>query len=214
MSRTTGLAVAMGFLVATSAAAQEKEAPKVDEKAGTVSFSAKAANNDKYEQLKGAIEFVIVMTGGKEYESCFVAPVDALKLHEGLKKIGAKPGKPAADEKTPATGGKLKISVKWKDGDKEIAHPIEKFVLDEETKKPMENVQWLYQGSKEGFVPETGDMGLIVQSTKNLMGLYQGESAPLITNPLPLMTGHRYKVNKALLPKEGTALTIVMEAVK
>ncbi len=215
MSRRMGLAVAMGFLLATSAVAQEKkEAPKVDEKAGTVSFSAKTIKTDKYEQLKGAVEFVIVMTGGKEYESCFVTPVDALKLHEGLKKVGAKPGKPAADEKTPATGGKLKISVTWKDGDKEITHPIEKFILDEETKKPMENVQWLYQGSKEGFVPETGDMGLIVQSTKNLMGLYQGESAPLITNPLPLMTGHRYKANKALLPKDGTVVTIVMEAAK
>jgi len=28
------------------------------------------------------------------------------------------------------------------------------------------------------------------------------------------MAGHRYKVNKAMLPKEGTVVTIVMEAVK
>ena len=208
------VAAALLFSFAGVAAAQEKEAPKVDEKAGTVSFSAKASKTDVYEQLKGAIEFVIVMPKGKEYESCFVAPVDAMKLFEGLKKIGAKPGKPAADENTPATGGKLKISVKWKDGDKERSEPIEKFVLDEETKKPMENVQWIFTGSKEGFVPELGDMGLLVQSTKNLMGLYQGEGATLITNPLPLMAGHRYKVNKAMLPKEGTTVTIVMEAVK
>jgi len=214
MSTRVGVAAALWFLIATAAAAQDKEAPKVDEKAGTVSFSAKASKTDVYEQLKGSIEFVIVMPKGKEYESCFVAPVDSVKLFEGLKKIGAKPGKPAADEKTPATGGKLKISVKWKDADKERSEPIEKFVLDDDTKKPMENVQWLFQGSKEGFVPELGDMGLLVQSTKNLMGLYQGEGATLITNPEPIMAGHRYKVNKALLPKEGTAVTIVMEAVK
>jgi hypothetical protein len=210
--------VALGLSVATAGVAQEKgklEAPTIDEKAGTVSFAARPCKTGQYEdKLKGAIEFVIVMPGGKEYESCFVASVDPLKLHAGLQKVGAKPGKPAQDEKTPATGGKLKISVTWKDGDKDRTEPIEKFILDEETKKPMENVQWLYQGSKEGFIPEIGEMGLLVQTTKHVMALYQGEGTPLITNPLPLMTGHRYKANKQILPKEGTVVKIVMEAVK
>lgn len=194
--------------------AQEKEAPKIDEKAGTVSFGAKAAQTDKYEQLKGAIEYVVVLPKGKEYESCFVAPVDPIKLHEALQKIGAKPGKPAQDEKTPATGSRLRIRVEWKDGEKERREPIEKFVLDEETKKPMENVEWIYSGSKEGFVPDLGDTGLLVLSMKNLIGLYQGDGTTLVTHPAGLMTGHRFKANKALLPKEGTQVRIVIEAAK
>lgn len=190
------------------------EAPAIDEKAGTVSFSAKACKTDVYEQLKGMIEFVIVMPKGKAYESLFEAPVDPIKLGDGLRKIGAKPGKPAVDEANPATGDKIRISVQWKSQDKERTDPIEAFIYDVETKKPMETPGWTFQGSKEGFVPELGDTGLLVLSNKNLIGLYQGEGTCLLTNPAPLMTGHRYKVNKELFPKEGTPVKIVMQVAK
>ena len=205
------IAFAAGFGVAAICAAQELDALKVDEAAKQVSFGAKCVKTDVYPQLKGAIEFVITMPKGKSYESCFEsAPIDAIKLFEGLKKIGAKPGKPASGD-SPAEGSKLKMSVEWKEGDKSRKEPIESFIVDEETKKPMENVQWLFQGSKEGFVPELEAMGLMVLTTKNLVGLYQGDPTPLITNPTSLMTGHRYKINKQLLPKEGTPVRIIIE---
>ena len=190
------------------------EAPTVDEKAGTVSFGGKACKTDVYEQLKGMIEFVIVMPKGKAYESLFEAPVDPIKLSDALKKIGAKSGKPAGDETSPATGDKIKISVCWKDQDKERTEPVERFIHDVETKKPMETPGWIFQGSKEGFVPELGDTGLLVLANKNLIGLYQGEGACLLTNSAPLMTGHRYKVNKELFPKEGTPVKFVMQVAK
>src|SRR5262249_45417493 len=155
-------------------------------------------------QLKGAIEYVITMPGGKSYESCFEAGrLDPIKLHEGLQKIGAKPGHPANEAKT-AEGDKLKLSVEWKDGEKTRTEPIESFSLDEETKKTLEKVQWIYAGSKKGYVPELDADSLMVISTKNLLGLYQNDPTPLITNPVPLMGGHRYKANRELLPKEGT----------
>jgi hypothetical protein len=202
--------------MALAALAQDTplEAPTLDEKAGTVTFNAKACKTDVYEQLKGAVEFVIVMPKGKAYESLFEAPVDPVKLNEALKKIGSKPGKPAADEKTPATGDKVKISVQWKDGDKERTEPVEKFINDEETKKPMETPGWIFQGSKEGFVPDLNDTGLLVLTTKNLVGLYQGDGTTLLTNSAPLMSGHRYRVNKQLLPKEGTPVKIIMQVAK
>lgn len=204
----------MATLIALLILAQDLEALAVDEKAGQVSFGAKTLKTDSYPQLKGAIEYVITLPRGKAYESCFESgPIDATKLFEGLKKIGAKPGKPAA-EGAPAEGSKLRISVEWKDGDKTRKEPIESFVLDEQTKKPMEKVQWIFAGSKEGYVPEIDAMGLMVLSMKNLMGLYQGDPTPLITNPTPLMTGNRYKVNKELLPKEGTPVKIIIEVAK
>jgi len=193
---------------------QDLEPLKVDEKAGQVTFGAKAAKIDAQPQLKGAIEYVITLPRGKTYESLFEAgPIDAMKLYEGLKKIGAKPGHPAKEDAT-ATGDKLKISVEWKDGDKVRTEPIEAFILDEEAKKPLEKTGWIFAGSKEGFVPEIDGMGLMVVSSKNLMGLYQGDPTPLITNPTPIITGHRYKANKALLPKEGTPVKIIMEVAK
>jgi hypothetical protein len=204
----------MAALIAILLAAQELAPLHVDEKAGQVSFGAKTLKTDLHPQLKGAIEYLITLPRGKSYESCFeTGALDAMKLYEGLKKIGAKPGKPAA-ENAPAEGAKLKISVEWKDGDKTRTEPIEAFVYDETTKKPMEKVQWIFAGSKEGFVPELEGMGLMVCAMKNLMGLYQGDPSPLITNPVPLMTGNRYKVNKELLPKEGTPVKIIMEVAK
>src|ERR1051325_1006857 len=131
--------------------AQELEPLKVDEKAGQVTFGAKAAKIDAQPQLKGAIEYLITMPRGKSYESCFEAgPIDPLKLHAALQKIGAKPGHPANEAKT-AEGDKLKISIEWKDGDKTRTEPIDSFVIDEESKKPLEKIQWIYTGSKEGY---------------------------------------------------------------
>ena len=203
------------FLVLVlAAAAQDPEGIKIDEKAGQVSFGAKACKLDIHPQLKGAIEYVITMPRGKSYESCFeTVPLDPLKLHEALQKIGLKPGHPANESKT-AEGDKLKISVEWKDGDKSRTEPIESFIIDEEKKKPMEKVNWIYAGSKQGYVPEIDAMAPMVVSTKNILGLYQGDPTPLIANPEPLMVGHRYKANKELLPKEGTPVRIIIEAAK
>jgi hypothetical protein len=206
------MAFPLAFLAAVLL--QDVEPLKIDEKAGQVTFGAKTAKIDAQPQLKGAIEYVITMRHGKTYESLFEAgPIEAMKLFEALKKIGAVPGHPANEAKT-AEGGKLKISVEWKDGDKTRTERIESFIYDEDTKKNLEKVEWIFAGSKEGYVPELDAMGLMVVSSKNLMGLYQGDPTPLITNPTPIITGHRYKANRELLPKEGTPVKIIMEAVK
>jgi len=207
--------VSAAFLfLACLGGAQDLEGLKIDEKAGQVSFGAKTCKLDQHPQLKGAIEYLITMPRGKSYESCFeTGPLDPLKLHEGLQKIGLKPGHSANEAKT-AEGDKLKISVEWKDGDKTRTEPIESFVVDEETKKPMEKVKWIYSGSKEGYVPEIDAMAPMVVSSKNILGLYQGDPTPLIANPAAIMVGHRYKANKELLPKEGTPVRIIIEAAK
>jgi hypothetical protein len=202
------------FFLACAGACQEPEGLKIDEKAAQVSFGAKTCKTDQHPQLKGAIEYLITMPRGKSYESCFeTGPLDPLKLHEALQKIGLKPGHSANEAKT-AEGDKLKISVEWKDGDKMRTEPIESFVIDEETKKPMEKVKWIYAGSKEGYVPEIDAMALMVVSSKNILGLYQGDPTPLIANPAAIIVGHRYKANKELLPKDGTPVLITIEAAK
>jgi hypothetical protein len=185
-----------------------------DEKAGRVSFGAKAAKTDVYPQLKGAIEFALVNARGKEYESCFVAQVDPIALYEAVKKLGIEPGAPSPDGKAPATGGKAKISVEWKDGDKDRSEPLASFVLDTTKNAPLAAAHWIFQGSKKGFDPETESMQLLVKQSKNLVGLYSGEVTPLFTNPGAPPSGHQYKVNLALLPKEGTPVKIVIEASK
>jgi len=198
-------------------AALAQEAPKVDEKAKTVSFPAKSVQLETQPQLKGFIEYVLVNKGGKEYESLFSTEVDPLAVHEGLKKIGVQPGRPGGEDDNGKTllptGGKVRIHVELKDGETTRKEPIEKFILDVQTGKTMESVDWIFTGSKEGFVPELEKNSLLVLSTKNLIGLLHRDGSTLLTNPVVNKDEHRYKGNPALLPKAGTAVTIVFEAV-
>lgn len=196
-------------------ASQALETPAVDETARTLTFSAVTLKPEVYAQLKGAIEYVLVNKGGKAYESVFEAGVDPLALHAGLVKLGVAPGRPARTEderKLPPEGGKLRIFVEWKDGDKARREPISAFALDVATGKPMAPADWVFTGSKKGFIPDLERQDLLVLATKNLVSLHHSDPTVLATNPSDPKDG--YKVNKALLPGEGTPVKIVFEAAK
>ncbi len=205
--------------VALLLGAQEAKTPvTVDEKAGTISFGAVTLKLETEPQVKGVIEYVIVNKGGKAYESLFVANIDALALDAGLKKIGLAPGVPAQDDGNGKislpTGAEVRISVEWKAGETAKREPVESFILDTQTGKAMEPVGWLFTGSKKGFVPEIEDTSLLVLTSKHLVGLLHRDATVLLTNPVVNKTEHRYKGNKATLPKEGTPVRIIFEAKK
>jgi hypothetical protein len=187
---------------------------QVDEKAGTVSFAAVVVKPDLQPRLEGFVEYVLVNKGGKDYESLFRADLDAGALYEGLKKIGAKPGAPPADAQSPPSGGKLRIRVEWKEGGESRKEPVESFVLDTKTGKPMEPLAWVFTGSKEGFVPELERTDLLVKANRNLVALIQHDPTVLVMNPAPDPGGRRYKGNRSLMPPEGTSVTFVVEAAK
>jgi hypothetical protein len=195
--------------------AQTLEKPALDEAAGTLTFSAVTLKPEVYAQLKGVIEYVLVNKGGKAYESVFEAAVDPLALHAGLVKLGVAPGKPArteGDRKLPPEGGRLRILVEWKDGDKARREPISAFALDVATGRPMEPPGWIFTGSKKGFIPDLERQDLLVLAAKNLVALHHSDPTVLATNPSEPKDG--YKVNKELLPREGTPVKIVFEAQK
>lgn len=206
------------WAMAVALAAQNADKPEIDEKAGTVAFGAKAVKQDVYAELKGVIEYAIVNKGGKAYESLFEASVDPIGLREALQKIGVEPGKPAYEDDDgkahPPSGGKLSIRVEWKDGEKPRSEPIEAFIVDTTTGKAMAPVQWLFTGSKKGFVPALERPDFMVLNTNNLVALHHSDGTVLATNPTASTSGNRYKTNKDLLPKEGTSVRIVMQAVR
>lgn len=212
---TRALAAIFAALVPVLGAAQESGSLQIDAAKGTISFAARVAKFDQYEQLKGAIEYLVVMPGGKEYESVFVAPLDPIALYEGLKKIGVEPGKSGSNEqKTPPEGGRLRLWVEWKDGDKDRREPAETFVLDVLSGKPMEVKPWVFTGSREVFNPAEGKMTLGVLNTKNVIALYHNDATVLVQPSSLAKDPHQFKVNKPAVPREGTPVRIVLEAVK
>ena len=195
--------------------ADEVEPLKVDEAAGKVSFGARAAKLNVYEQLKGVIEYLIVMPGGKEYESLMIAPVDGIKLREGMVKAGFKPGKAGdEDEKQLPEGTKLKVMVEWKEGDKDRRESIEYFVLDVINKKAMDAGPFAFTGSKMAFDPTTETMVPAVKTTKNVVSLFHNDQTVLIQPGKFAEDPHQYKANKERALKAGTAVRIVLEPVK
>ncbi len=201
-------------VLALAPAAPQADPVRVDEKAGTVSFGAVVLALEIRPELKGFIEYVVVNKGGKDYESLFKADVDAGAIHEGLRKIGVRPGAPPADEKGAPSGGKLRIWVEWKADEKARKEPVEAFILDTKAGKPMEPGAWIFTGSKEGFVPELERSDLLVKANKNLVSLIQHDPTVLVMNPAPDPGGRRYQGNKDLLPRAGTPVTFVFEAAK
>jgi hypothetical protein len=207
------------LLLALPAAAQEKkddpEPIRVDEKAGKITFGARVAKQDVYAQLKGAIEYIVTLPGGKSYESLFVASVDPMELHGAMMKAGMKPGKPAYEDddskEHPPTGTKLHLFVEWKDGQKDRREAVETFVQDVLTGKAWEPIPWVFTGSRKGFDPASGTQKLQVISMKNLVSLYQSDATVLVQPGEKAKDEHEFKANKAILPKEGTFVRIVFE---
>jgi hypothetical protein len=200
-------------LLAMLAFAQDGQPEPLKVDGAKLSFGARVAKQDVYEKLQGFIEYVLVFPKGKEYESLFICPVEPMALFEAMKKIGLETGAPATEESGP-TGGKLKIWVEWKEGEASRREPIETFVWNVHTDKPMEARAWVFTGSREGYDPEQDKDVLQMTLTKNLMALYPDDSSVLIQNPFKPKDSRSFKPNRKLLPKEGTPVRIVFEAVK
>lgn len=106
---------------------------------------------------EGQLEMFACPRNTKEYEAVVV--VDALPgiIHNGLVKIGAKPGSPAKfDPYTAASGTPIDVHIVWVDGDgKRHAMRAQEWIKDIKTGKAMDRT-WVFGGS--GFVKdeETG----------------------------------------------------------
>ena len=196
----------------------EKERPpkiSIDKKAGTVSFPVKVADQGRYEVLKGAIEYLLVADGGKSYESLFVTKCSPAAILDALKKVGAKPGKPASDNAGPK-GSALKIFAEYKDKNgKKVRKSADEFVLHAKRKKPLKPATWAFTGSRTVYNPETEKKSLEATVTRNLVGLHLSDTSPLVQNSRTEARDENiYKTNLKALPKAGSDVTMVFELVK
>ena len=187
---------------------------EVDEKAGTVRFPAKVAEQGKYDVLKGAIEYLLVSEGGKSYETVFVTECAPAALLAALGKIGAKEGKPAAEEQPPE-GMPVRIFAEYVFGGKRVRRPADEFILFTRTGKPLKAANWVVTRSHRAFDPATEKQTLQAAVTRSLIGLHYTDASPLIQNPRPeAKDEYVYKANVKLLPKPGTEVRLVIERVR
>jgi acylphosphatase len=183
----------------------------VDKAARAVRVPAVAAKQNTYKVLKGAIEYILVTSGGKEYESLFVTPCPPAAIDAALRKLGLVPGKPAEDGQPP-TGAPLRIVIAYEQDGRTVSRAAGEFVLYTKTGKALAAAEWPYTGSTKGFDPQADKEVLQAVLTKSIIGLHLTDASPLIQNARPeAKDANIYKANAAALPPAGTAVTVVLQ---
>jgi hypothetical protein len=158
---------------------------RLDQKARSVSFPGTLNLNE------GPLEYLLVTEQGSTHESLLVTAVKPSDLHFAMLLLGAKgagimsakdapPGQ--IDAKYLKTAPKLKgeniaITARWKTGDADKSVPVEDWVLNAETKKPMSRGPWIYNGS--------------MFNDGHFLAQIEGAHAALVTYPSALINNPR-----------------------
>ena len=173
---------------------------------------------------EGALEYLAVLAGGKEYESVLSFDCKAVDLNLAMIGLGYKAAggvRKLGDADVPK-GDPLYLAVEWKTEDGKTKRVrAEELLFNQATKKPMRKTAWVFTGSdfardpddprKLYIDPETKRTVFLADIEKNLIAVYRD---PLAIFNSPLNTGVDgiyYQVNKEACPKVGTPVKLIME---
>lgn len=200
-------------VVSAQAVAAAADRVVVDLEARAVRVPALVAKQGTYEVLKGAIEYVLVSSGGKAYETIFTTASAPGEIHAALLKIGLRPGEPA-EAGTPPRGPKVRILAEYEVDGRKVRRAVAEFIVYARTGKPLDAAPWIFTGSRKAFDPAAGKEVLQTTVTKSIVGLHHTDASPLFQNPRPEARQENiYRVNAKALPAAGTPVTLVFERV-
>jgi hypothetical protein len=197
-------------------------AVKVDKTARTVTLPCVVAPR-KLPQLNAVYPIEVIATyptpdGQKAHETVvtFAKDIRPGDIHAALQQLGLKPGKPAHGEGETAEGPVLRIYLELpgRDG-KARCVPVEQLLTDTMTRKPLPAFTWHFTGSAARQPdPEKNDLVYGADVTGTLITLFPVTDDTVIQGSFSLKDETRLKLetNKDVLPKEGTAVKLVIEA--
>lgn len=136
-------------------------------------------------------------------------------VHKALGELGLKPGKPAYGENARAEGPEVQVFLEWTAGGKPRRVPIEQCLVHRQTGKAMIPLTWRFTGSAmKQPDPEKDAKVYGADITGTLMSLFPVTDDTVLQSTLTMKDEPNYKleVNKALLPKEGTPVKLVLVA--
>jgi hypothetical protein len=185
---------------------------------GGVSFYRKQKRieiNGAFCLEEGPIELLACAEGGKEYESVITLNVTPSVLHLCLIVMGLKPGETGprfqGDPDRAPTGSPVIVKVRWKDGDKRRTVRAENLCWNIIDKRTMAKTPWVFVGSRIQKDPDTGRRTYWADVEKSVITVFRD---PYSVLDLPLALGandEAYVVNKRIVPKKGTACTVILE---
>lgn len=187
---------------------------RLDQKARTIRFPG------ELNLKEGILEYLLVTSQGSTHESLLVSDVRPSDVHFSMLLLGAKGSGETPTSATAPTGQinaeflktapklrgeNISITIAWKDGDTAKSVPVEDWIFNTATKKPMERGPWTYNGS--------------VFSNGHFMAQMEGAFAALVTYPSALINNPRkgsdndqiWTVNEKAVPAAKTPLEITIQ---
>ena len=214
----------IGFLVLMLAipARADTEGIKVDKDKMAVIIDAKVAPR-KLPSLDQIYPIEVVACwphpkGKKAHETVVTIDVKPSDVHKALESLGLKAGKPARGEGPAAVGPELKVFLEIPDGGGTKKVSIHRFLVDPKTKQGFpKDVKFKFTGSVMTKADPTKPeevYGADVNGT--LIAIYPVTDETVCQTTLTMKEEKYLKldVDAALLPKEGTAVKLILEVVK
>jgi hypothetical protein len=209
-------AAALFFLTLPSPGGEKKAAGiSVDKGQRTVTIDAKMAPR-KLPSLKQIYPLEVVATfpaprGQKAHETVVVYDVKPSEIHKALESLGLKAGKPARGQIGKASGPLVELYLQA--GDKKI--PIEEAMVDLNSGKTLPKLKWHFTGSAmTNPDPEKDDKVYGADLTGTLITIFPVTDETVFQSDLGAKDEGKWKleVNRKLLPKEGTAVKLIIHA--
>jgi len=158
--------------------------------------------------------------GQKAHETVVIfSRVKPSDVHKALESLGLKPGKPAKGETGVATGPEVKISLEVAGPDgKPRRLPLEQVLVDRKTGKALSSpLRWRFTGSTmRRLDPEKPDLTYGADATGTLISVFPVTDDTVFQSQLTMKDESSIKLetNSAVLPKEGGAAKLVIEAAR
>jgi hypothetical protein len=194
----------------------------VDESARSVTIPCAVAPR-KLAHLDEVYPLEVIATwpasrGQKAHETVVtVSGVKPSEVHAALERIGLKPGKPARGEDARASGPKVRVLLELPGGDGKTRRvPVEEALVYRDSGKPLgKPLTWRFTGSvRRQPDPEKDENVYGADITGTFVAIFPVTDDVVIQSGLTMKDepGMKLEVDKELLPKEGTAVKLIVRA--
>jgi hypothetical protein len=190
----------------------------IDKAARTISIPCQIAAR-KLPNLSEIYPLEVIATappprGRKAHETVVTTDARPSQVHAALESLGLKPGQPAKGEGGRAIGPEVTIALELADaaGKKKLI-PIEKALVDTRTKKPLRPLKWFFTGSiQKQPDPERDETVYAADLTGTLIAIFPVTNETVFQSNLTMADEPTLKLEteKSLLPKEGSAVKLVI----
>jgi len=213
----TGIAI----VLAASAFAADPAGIKIDKEKKAVIIDAKVAPRKLPQHDKVyPIEVVACWPdpkGKKAHETVVTIDAKPSDVHAALVSLELKPGKPARGENTEAVGPEVKVFLEIPDGGGTRKLSIHRFLVDPKTKQAFpREVKFRFTGSVMSKPDPTKPEMYGADVTGTLIAIYPVTDETVCQTSLTMKDEKFLKldVDSTVMPKEGTAIKLIIEAAK